>query len=97
MSPYPIAYAVDDKVLPSPSTVLLAVQQRKLALRLGCAFLDRLSMEGGAEQSLKWLNTHPKLLSGDNVHLTRAGAEKVGNDIANLLLKQLTGEGRGGS
>ena len=52
-------------------------------------------LEGGAQQSLKWLNSHPKLLSGDNVHLTRAGAEKVGSDVAELLLKEL-GAGSGG-
>jgi lysophospholipase L1-like esterase len=95
MSPYPIAYAADDQVLASPSTALLVAQQRRVARARGCAFLDRLDLEGGAEKALEWLTSQPKLLSADNVHLTHSGAEKVGGDVARLLLRQLA-DGHGG-
>ena len=52
-------------------------------------FLDRLAMEGGPDRALAWLGSHPRILSADHVHLTRLGAEKVGSDMADVLLARL--------
>jgi hypothetical protein len=89
MSPYPIAIAVDDDVVPSPSVARLAAQQKKVALDKGCAFLDRQLLAGGPRMALRWLNAKPRILSGDYVHLTRAGSEAVGIDVARILLAHL--------
>jgi hypothetical protein len=91
MSPYPIAYTENDKVEPSLATLPLAKLQRKIAREAGCAFLDRLKLAGGPRQALKWLNGRPRILSGDYVHLTEPGSEKVGTDVANALLTHLKG------
>jgi len=89
MSPYPIAYADGDQINPSPATALLAKMQRQVAHEQGCAFLDRQALEGGPKMALRWLNTHPRILSGDYVHLTNTGSEKVGTDVAQKLLHGL--------
>jgi len=89
MSPYPIAYADGDQINPSPATALLAKMQREVAKEQGCAFLDRQAMEGGPKMALRWLNTKPRILSGDYVHLTNSGSEKVGTDVAQKLLHGL--------
>jgi hypothetical protein len=89
MSPYPIAYADGDQVAPSTSTEKLAKMQRQVAEEHGCAFLDRLTLEGGPKTALRWLNSRPRILSGDYVHLTSPGSEKVGTDVAMTLLTRL--------
>jgi lysophospholipase L1-like esterase len=90
MSPYPIAYVEGDQPVPSPTTARLARVQRQVAQEYGCAFLDRLALEGGPAVALQWLNTRPRILSGDYVHLTHSGSEKVGTDVAKELLNQLS-------
>jgi lysophospholipase L1-like esterase len=89
MSPYPIAYADGDQVAPSASTAQLAKMQRQVAREQGCAFLDRLTLEGGPKTALRWLSSRPRILSGDYVHLTNPGSEKVGTDVAQTLLTRL--------
>jgi lysophospholipase L1-like esterase len=92
MSPYPIAYAEGDQISPSPSTARLARIQRQVAQEQGCAFLDRLALEGGPKMAIRWLNTKPRILSGDYVHLTNQGSEKVGTDVARELLTRLSND-----
>jgi lysophospholipase L1-like esterase len=89
MSPYPVAYVDGGQVAPSPSTAMLARMQRQVAQEQGCAWLDRVALEGGPETAMQWLNSKPRILSGDYVHLTHSGSEKVGVDVAQVLLTRL--------
>ena len=74
--------------MPSPSLPILTRQQRQAAAEAGCAFLDREQLAGGPKAALKWLEAKPRILSGDYTHLTTVGAEKVGREMAKILIDE---------
>jgi hypothetical protein len=86
LSPYPIVVSQDGALEPSAAVSVLARYQREAALQAGCAFLDRERMAGGPSTGLRWLESKPRYLSGDYVHLTEIGSEHMGMQIARVLL-----------
>jgi hypothetical protein len=82
VSPYPVVVSQDGELSPSGAVAILAKYQRQAAGDAGCAFLDRELLAGGPQSGLKWLESKPRLLSGDYVHLTAAGSEHVGRQMA---------------
>jgi lysophospholipase L1-like esterase len=86
ISPYPIVVSQDGNLSASTAVSILARYQREAAEEVGCAFLDRERLSGGPEMGLKWLDSKPRLLSGDYVHLTEKGSERLGRQMARVLL-----------
>lgn len=86
LSPYPIVISTDGNLSASTAVSVLARYQRGAAEEAGCAFLDRERLTGGPETGLKWLESKPRLLSGDYVHLTEKGSERLGRQMARVLL-----------
>ncbi|MEM6790748.1 MAG: GDSL-type esterase/lipase family protein [Myxococcota bacterium] len=65
--------------------------QRRAASEAGCAFMDRFQLAGGASQILTWRSHRLPMLSGDYTHLTRAGATRMGQAMADVLLATFDG------
>jgi lysophospholipase L1-like esterase len=67
-----------------PIVPALSKAEREVARECGCAFFDTLGALGSKAPDL--LGHKPRLLSGDYTHLTRAGAEALGEAVAKALL-----------
>lgn len=61
--------------------------QRQTAARLGCSYFSAWQAMGGEGSMSRWVNETPPLAQSDKVHLTRAGYQKVGEQIARHLLE----------
>jgi lysophospholipase L1-like esterase len=59
--------------------------QRAAAERLGCGFVSLFEMMGGEGAYGRWMKQDPPLAAHDGVHLSRAGYEKLGVALADLL------------
>lgn len=88
MTPYPVVLSRGGR-RPSPTTARLAAMVRRQAWESGCLFIDREQQAGGPAAGLDWMARKPRLLSGDNVHLTDAGAAVVGKASVDALLSAL--------
>ncbi len=81
--------AVDELTLlaaSKPGMPNLVAQQRAVAIDAGCAFWDGYGAMGGKGSALIWANARG-LGTGDYVHLTGAGLEKIGGALADALLQ----------
>ncbi len=68
-----------------PGLPNLVAQQRAAALAAGCGFWDAWTAMGGKGSALTWANARG-LGTGDHVHLTGAGLERIGTALADALL-----------
>jgi hypothetical protein len=85
--PYPVGQPTDDGINPeSRNAAIIAREDRAAAEAEGCVFLDRYALAGGAPAARRWVAARPKLLSGDYVHLTVEGADRMGGAIAGLIV-----------
>lgn len=69
----------------------LTTMQREAAEAVGCAFVDRFHLAGGAMAVTRWRSTHPRILSGDYRHLTHHGSRRMGMALATTLLSAVDG------
>lgn len=68
-----------------PGMPNLVAQQRAAAIAGGCAFWDAWSAMGGKGSAVTWANARG-LGTGDYVHLSGAGLERIANALADALL-----------
>jgi lysophospholipase L1-like esterase len=61
--------------------------QRRVAHRHGCGFWDFRAAMGGELAMLRWRAASPPLALKDNVHLTRAGYERIGELLWDALMQ----------
>jgi lysophospholipase L1-like esterase len=90
IGPYPSGKTRDDGTVARVGEAV-SRHQRAAAEREGCAFLDRFALSGGPMAAIRWATGHPRVLSGDYHHMTRLGAERMGQAVANVLLAQYDG------
>ena len=83
--PYPVATKIKGNWELSPTVAKVIAAQAKAARKNGCAFIDRFQELGGREALKAWRGKRPRLLSGDNVHLTREGSKRMGEFVFALL------------
>jgi lysophospholipase L1-like esterase len=60
--------------------------QQEIALANGCAFWNTYQAMGGAGSALAWRRARPPLMGGDYTHPTRAGAERLGQSLAQAIV-----------
>lgn len=60
--------------------------QRRVAGELGCGFVSAREIMGGDGGFRAWRQASPPLASADGVHLSKEGYEKLGAELARLLL-----------
>src|SRR5690606_23458961 len=65
--------------------------QRQVASELGCGFVSARDIMGGDGGFLAWRQASPPLASADGVHLSKEGYEKLGAELARLLLPPVPG------
>ena len=68
-----------------PGMPNLVAQQRAAAIAAGCGFWDAWSAMGGKGSAITWANARG-LGSGDYVHLSGAGLERIANALGDALL-----------
>ena len=85
LGPYAVATKIKDKWTLSPTVEKVIHAQRRAADASGCVFVDRFEELGGAPVLDGWRRKTPRILSGDNVHLTREGARRMGHFVFNRL------------
>lgn len=61
--------------------------QEAAAFAQGCAFLNLYEATGGEGSVARWHHSNPCLVGSDLLHLTAAGAERVGNILHGSLLR----------
>jgi lysophospholipase L1-like esterase len=86
MTPYPLVERFADVPTQSDLVHRLVERLRPVAVEAGCSFIDREALAGGPARALQWRTAKRRLLSTDNIHLTPAGADVVGEQVANLLM-----------
>ena len=86
LGPYAVATKIKDRWVLSPTLAKVIHAQRSAAHENGCLFIDRFKELGGAAALNIWRRKTPKMLSGDNVHLTREGARRMGHFVFNRLM-----------
>lgn len=64
----------------------LVEAQRKVALKVGCAFWNTFDAMGGAGSMGRWTKTKPRLASGDLTHPSPAGGQLVGELLFGALM-----------
>jgi len=88
LGPYPVATKLGGRWEASPTVPRVGDAQREVAEKYGCVFVDRYARLGGDAAVEEWRTSNPKMLSADNVHLTRLGSERMGQ----FLFRLVTGE-----
>jgi len=61
--------------------------QRDVARETRCAFFDLFGATGGEGTMRRWRRSSPRLAQGDYKHLTRAGAQEVGQTVYRALMR----------
>ncbi|MEE2758139.1 MAG: hypothetical protein VYA30_15885 [Myxococcota bacterium] len=82
---YPVAAKLTGRWGVSPTLYKVLEIQKRQAKRHGCVFVDRFTRLGGAKVLSKWRRGRPRILSADNVHLTREGSRQMGEFIFKYL------------
>ncbi|MBV70378.1 MAG: hypothetical protein CMH52_03430 [Myxococcales bacterium] len=85
LGPYPVAAKLKGRWAVSPTLYKVLEIQKRQADRHGCVFVDRFTRLGGADVLSKWRRGRPRILSADNVHLTREGSRQMGEFIFKYL------------
>lgn len=62
--------------------------QYELAMENGCLFWDLESFMGGPGSMIRWVESNPPLGRKDYIHFAEAGANKIGDELAKLLIEQ---------
>jgi lysophospholipase L1-like esterase len=76
----------DGTFSPRPLTEQLSDVQRRVSAELGCGFFDLQRFMGGSMSMLRWVSAEPPLGTGDYVHFTQAGYEKLAAVLYDDLL-----------
>ncbi|HEU4613293.1 MAG TPA: GDSL-type esterase/lipase family protein [Kofleriaceae bacterium] len=85
MSPTDQAEAKDGRYASRPVIAAIVDAQRKAAHAQGCAFYSTYDWMGGKGSAVKWFRRHQ--VSGDFIHLTIAGADKLADGLYTALMK----------
>ena len=79
-------------MLPIPPKLnLVREAQRKLAARLGAAFWDWSSVQGGVCGAQVWAAANPPLMAHDYVHMTLEGYKQSADRFADFLIPLIEG------
>jgi lysophospholipase L1-like esterase len=70
-----------------PIILKLEESQRKVAIKVGCAFWDTFLAMGGPGAMGRWVKAKPQLGSGDYTHPTYAGASILGDLLYSALME----------
>jgi lysophospholipase L1-like esterase len=70
-----------------PRVPAIDAVQRRAAASLGCAYFSVFHAMGGQGSHGRWARQEPPLATGDGVHLTREGYERIGAQIARQWLR----------
>ncbi|PTN08804.1 GDSL-type esterase/lipase family protein [Mangrovibacterium marinum] len=62
--------------------------QRAVAQANQCLFWDLEAFMGGSGSMIRWVNSEPPLGRKDYIHFSQRGGEKIGNEIARLLISE---------
>jgi lysophospholipase L1-like esterase len=84
VSPTDQAEVKDEGYASKPVMRAITDAQRKAAHAQGCAFYSTYDWMGGKGSAVKWLKKH--LVSGDFIHLSTAGAEKMADGVFDALM-----------
>ena len=85
MSPTDQAEAKDGRYTSKPVIAAIVEVQRAAAHAQGCAFYSTYDWMGGKGSAVKWFRRHR--LSGDFIHLSIRGADKVADGLYAALMK----------
>ena len=89
MGPYPVAAKVGTRLQLSPTVLKVNEIQQRVSRKHGCTFLDRFERFGGASALHKWRRGRPRMLSADNIHLTREGSRQMGEFLYKYVTTEL--------
>jgi lysophospholipase L1-like esterase len=88
ISPLDQVEVTEDAIRSRKLSSRLVEAQRAAAADAGCAFFDTLAWMGGTGSAVRW---HRRgWLSGDYVHLTKKGSEKLGDELYRALFSTST-------
>jgi lysophospholipase L1-like esterase len=62
--------------------------QQEIAASNNCIFWDLEQFMGGSGSMVRWVNANPPLGRKDYIHFSKPGSEKIGNEIARLLIRE---------
>lgn len=62
--------------------------QFEIAMQNHCAFWDLEAFMGGVGSMVSWVNAEPPMGRKDYVHFTEKGADKIGNELAQLFISE---------
>ena len=88
IGPLDQAYRENGVILSKPTLDKLISLQKEVAMEEGCAYWDARAAMGGANSFGKWLGMSPPLASPDLAHLTARGREKIGETLADVLMRE---------
>lgn len=71
---------------PRPRTGQIVQVQRRVSADIGCAFFDTVAFMGGEMSMTAWVASSPPVGQKDHIHFTRAGYQRMGEVLLNLLL-----------
>jgi hypothetical protein len=77
----------DGRILSRHFAAAMVEAQRATARAQGCATFDLYELAGGQGSVERWARAHPRLLAGDLLHLTYAGATHVADLLHRALLE----------
>ena len=86
IGPSDMGKSVNGRVVTWPRLPELVDSLKATALRNDAAYWDLYRMMGGENSMVQWVKHNPPLAGPDYIHLTPAGAQKVGETLTKSLL-----------
>ncbi len=74
-------------VITPENLTFIVEEQRRLAVRHGCAFWDQRRAMGGPGAAMRWARARPPLVRKDMVHLSAGGYRKLADNLFNALIQ----------
>lgn len=72
-----------------PNIPIIKEIQRDIAMQNHAAFWDLQAFMGGAGGMINWVNANPSLGRKDYTHFSKKGADVIGRELGELILKEL--------
>ena len=83
-----MAHREDGEIISYENIQQIKQIQFEIAMRNHCAFWDLEAFMGGTGSMVGWVNADPPLGRTDYVHFTEKGADKIGNELAQLFISE---------
>lgn len=84
-----MAHRVDGQLISYDNIHRIKQIQYEAAMSNHCLFWDLEQYMGGPGSMVRWVETIPSLARKDYVHFSERGAERIGNQLSELLLNEL--------